>query len=81
MVECCVFQFEAIAHDARVHLSRYDRCTACSPVVLEQYKQRGLEFLFEAFQNPKYLEDLTGLTKLKTEQSAVSFEVQEGDDF
>ena len=62
---------------------RYDRCTACSQVVLDQYHKRGLDFLFEAFQNPKYLEDLTGLTQLKHEaQTAVSFEVQPGgDDF
>ena len=50
--------------------------------MLEQYKKRGLDFLFEAFQNPKYLEDLTGLTQLKHEaQSAASFELQAGDDF
>lgn len=69
-------------HELTLATSRYDKCTACSPVVLEQYHKRGLEFLFETFQNPMYLEDLTGLTKLKEEARAEpSFAVQEGDDF
>lgn len=45
----------------------YDRCTACSSFVIDEYKTRGFEFLKQAFDSPNYLEELTGLTKLHQE--------------
>jgi len=45
----------------------YEKCTACSEHVISEYKKRGFDFLLEVFNNPTYLEDLTGLTELKTE--------------
>ncbi|XP_064633956.1 ubiquitin-like modifier-activating enzyme ATG7 isoform X1 [Lineus longissimus] len=63
-----------VPHQIRGFLSRfdhvlpctraYDRCTACSQVVCQEYLQHGFEFLLKAFNSPSYLEDLTGLTKL-----------------
>lgn len=32
--------------------------------ILEKYSNEGFPFLLQAFNIPKYLEDLTGLTKL-----------------
>lgn len=34
-------------------------------IVLDEYRIQGLEFFFKTFESNKYLEDLTGLTKLK----------------
>ncbi|KAF3334964.1 ubiquitin-like modifier-activating enzyme atg7 isoform X1 [Carex littledalei] len=39
-------------------------CTACSQAVVTEYRQRGLEFMLQAINQPTYLEDLTGLTEL-----------------
>ncbi|GAB6029891.1 Autophagy protein 7 [Chamberlinius hualienensis] len=46
---------------------RYSKCPACSPVIISEYKTRGFDFLISAFNQPSYLEDLTGLTKLYQE--------------
>ncbi|XP_023743869.1 ubiquitin-like modifier-activating enzyme atg7 [Lactuca sativa] len=48
-------------------------CTACCPIVVSEYRKRGLEFVLEAINHPTYLEDLTGLTELMI--SANSFDL------
>ncbi|CAG8574281.1 11546_t:CDS:10 [Diversispora eburnea] len=45
----------------------YDRCTACSDFVINEYKTNGFEFLKQVFNSSSYLEDVTGLTKLHQE--------------
>lgn len=63
--------------------AQYDKCTACSDQILNEYKARGFDFLLEAFNNPTYLEDLTGLSKLHAETEAATTEweaMDEGDD-
>jgi ubiquitin-like modifier-activating enzyme ATG7 len=60
---------------------QYDKCTACSTRVTEQYKQYGFDFLLQAFNNPTYLEDLTGLTQMKREVDQIQWEIQEDEDF
>ncbi|XP_053214466.1 ubiquitin-like modifier-activating enzyme ATG7 [Panonychus citri] len=45
----------------------FDMCTACSPIVLESYKNHGFQFLAQVFKDCNYLEDLTGLKKLHDE--------------
>ena len=49
----------------------YSQCTACSPKVIESYKNDGYEFLEKVFNNPDLLEELTGLKELlkKTQES------------
>lgn len=66
-----------VPHQIRGFLSRYhvvlpaarsfSKCTACSDIVLTNYKSRGFDFLYEAFNLPSYLEDLTGLTQMHQE--------------
>uniref|UniRef100_UPI00358FF9E5 ubiquitin-like modifier-activating enzyme ATG7 isoform X1 n=1 Tax=Myxine glutinosa TaxID=7769 RepID=UPI00358FF9E5 len=67
-----------VPHQIRGFLSRFehvlpashafDKCTACSPVVLEEYERNGFAFLHRVFDSPHtYLEDLTGLTQLHQE--------------
>lgn len=69
--ECCL---GIIPHSIRGFLStysvvlpaveRYKQCVACSSTVLDEYGKNGFEFLLEAFNTSKYLEELSGLKEL-----------------
>ncbi|EPT02229.1 hypothetical protein FOMPIDRAFT_1022889 [Fomitopsis schrenkii] len=48
----------------------YDRCTGCSETVLRAYEMGGFDVLLRAFNEPGYLETLTGLDKLYDEGEA-----------
>ncbi|KAH7920336.1 E1-like protein-activating [Leucogyrophana mollusca] len=48
----------------------YDRCTGCSEIVLKAYEEQGFDVLLKAFNEPGYLETLTGLDKLYNEGDA-----------
>ena len=47
------------------YVEAYSKCVACSPSVLSAYKDRDQQFLFEVFNEPSFLEDITGLAQLK----------------
>uniref|UniRef100_A0A672NT05 Ubiquitin-like modifier-activating enzyme ATG7 n=1 Tax=Sinocyclocheilus grahami TaxID=75366 RepID=A0A672NT05_SINGR len=70
-----------VPHQIRGFLSRFDnvlpaslafdKCTACSPIVLDNYERDGFQFLAEVFNSShSFLEDLTGLTLLHQETQA-----------
>ncbi|XP_072521960.1 ubiquitin-like modifier-activating enzyme ATG7 [Salminus brasiliensis] len=70
-----------VPHQIRGFLSRFDnvlpaslafdKCTACSPVVLDHYEREGFQFLSKVFNSShSFLEDLTGLTLLHQETQA-----------
>ncbi|XP_061744113.1 ubiquitin-like modifier-activating enzyme ATG7 [Nerophis ophidion] len=70
-----------VPHQIRGFLSRFDnvlpaslafdKCTACSPVVLDHYEREGFDFLSKVFNSShSFLEDLTGLTLLHQETQA-----------
>ncbi|KAF3856134.1 hypothetical protein F7725_016857 [Dissostichus mawsoni] len=70
-----------VPHQIRGFLSRFDnvlpasmafdKCTACSPIVLEHYEKEGFNFLSNVFNSShSFLEDLTGLTLLHQETQA-----------
>ncbi|XP_053324577.1 ubiquitin-like modifier-activating enzyme ATG7 [Spea bombifrons] len=70
-----------VPHQIRGFLSRFDnvlpvslafdKCTACSVKVIEQYEMDGFQFLREVFDSSHaFLEDLTGLTLLHQETQA-----------
>jgi len=42
----------------------FSQCTACSHKVLEVFDREGFELIRKVGENPKYLEDITGLTAL-----------------
>ncbi|OAX41208.1 E1-like protein-activating [Rhizopogon vinicolor AM-OR11-026] len=48
----------------------YDKCTGCSETVLKAYEEQGFDMLLTAFNEPGYLESLTGLDKLYNEGDA-----------
>ncbi|XP_064614814.1 LOW QUALITY PROTEIN: ubiquitin-like modifier-activating enzyme ATG7 [Liolophura sinensis] len=66
-----------VPHQIRGFLSRFhnvlpasryfDKCTACSKTVLDGYKAEGFDFLLKAFNQPSFLEDMTGLTQMYAE--------------
>lgn len=58
----------------------YRQCTACSPAVVDRYQQHGWDFVLEALQAPKVLEDLTGLTELHASTAAYDPGCDDSDD-
>ena len=45
--------------------SCFEQCTACSPKVVEKWREEGFRLVEWAGEDATYLEDLTGLTELK----------------
>eukprot|EP01117_Protostelium_nocturnum_P006111 TRINITY_DN2202_c0_g1_i3.p1 TRINITY_DN2202_c0_g1~~TRINITY_DN2202_c0_g1_i3.p1 ORF type:complete len:621 (+),score=233.10 TRINITY_DN2202_c0_g1_i3:151-2013(+) len=84
-------QFGIIPHSVRGFLTHYanliiegkpyNRCTGCSSSVVAAFQKEGFEFLKKVFNEPKYLEDVAGLTQMKEEAEEVSWEVADEDDF
>lgn len=62
----------------------YDKCTGCSETVLRAYEEQGFDMLLNAFNEPGFLEKLTGLDKLYNEGDAamesVDWEEEEEED-
>ena len=62
----------------------YARCTGCSDAVLGAYEAQGFGMLLRAFNEPKFLEELTGLDQLYNEGEAaladVDWEVEDEED-
>ncbi|KAK7794339.1 hypothetical protein R5R35_011274 [Gryllus longicercus] len=52
---------------------RFGNCIACSEQVLNEYSEHGFKFLLKVFNDPKYLEDVAGLTELheQTEEAEI----------
>ncbi|PVG00195.1 E1-like protein-activating [Serendipita vermifera] len=49
---------------------QFERCTGCSEKVIQAYEAEGFPMLLRAFNEEKYLEQLTGLDKLYEESEA-----------
>jgi len=58
----------------------FTQCTACSPKVLELFKQEGFELIRKVGENPKYLEDITGLTDLMSDADLMDGVIDLADD-
>ena len=60
----------------------YDRCTACSRQVVEAYIQDGFEFIQKVCNQPKVLEEISGLSKAiqEMEESFLDWEPFDDDD-
>ncbi|XP_015108744.1 ubiquitin-like modifier-activating enzyme atg7 [Diachasma alloeum] len=53
------------SHEMRLTIThRFPSCTACSAPVVNEYRERGFEFILEACNQPNYLERLAGLEDL-----------------
>ena len=56
-------------HFTRPTTQRFSNCTACSQKVLEEFAHKGFQLLLQTSDNPKYLEDLTGLSNLMSDMN------------
>jgi ubiquitin-like modifier-activating enzyme ATG7 len=50
----------------------FSQCTACSPVVLQQYRCQGWGFVQQVLSQPSLLEELTGLAELHRQAAAMA---------
>jgi ubiquitin-like modifier-activating enzyme ATG7 len=48
--------------------------------IVNEYKNRGVDFLLEAFNSPNILEDITGITKMKEESANLDVDWEIGSD-
>ncbi|CAG9830848.1 unnamed protein product [Diabrotica balteata] len=48
---------------------KYKNCVACSEMIIKEYREKGMEFLFEVFSSSKHLEDVALLTELCKEMN------------
>ncbi|KAJ7582478.1 E1-like protein-activating [Mycena floridula] len=63
---------------------RFERCTGCGDTVWQTYLNEGFPMLIKAFEDPKYLERLTGLDKLfeegeKAMREMEALDLEDGD--
>ena len=42
----------------------FAKCSGCSELITNDYKENQLDFLFKVCNNPDYLEDVTGITEM-----------------
>lgn len=72
--ECCL---GIIPHQIRSFLSRFHdvipataafaNCSGCSKSIIDEYKSNGFKFLLKVFNEPGYLEEISGLKQLHDE--------------
>lgn len=62
----CAFLGWLLYSDLTVHSLSVDDCFLVYQVI-EQYKKEGFEFMLQVFNEPHYLEDITGLTQMHEE--------------
>ncbi|XP_055679214.1 ubiquitin-like modifier-activating enzyme ATG7 [Lutzomyia longipalpis] len=46
---------------------KFSNCIACSQKILEEYSKRKIDFILDALNSSKYLEDITGITEMMKE--------------
>ncbi|KAI8811568.1 hypothetical protein BJ742DRAFT_706565 [Cladochytrium replicatum] len=59
---------------------QYDKCTACSAKVVDEYNKSGFSFLLNVFNDSSYLERLVGLSDLHREADLADVEWDDDDD-
>ncbi|XP_055294846.1 ubiquitin-like modifier-activating enzyme ATG7 [Sitodiplosis mosellana] len=60
---------------------RFVQCVACSKKILDEYRNRGHEFLFQVFESSKCLEELSGISEMLNAQHEEILEFDESSDF
>ncbi|KAJ3116249.1 Autophagy protein 7 [Phlyctochytrium bullatum] len=58
----------------------YNRCIACSSKVLDEFQKNNLGFVRKAVDNPKYLEELSGLVEMYKETDEATAEWMDGEE-
>jgi ubiquitin-like modifier-activating enzyme ATG7 len=67
----------ALWKNVLVEAPAFEQCTGCSSAVVNEYRKEGFAMLLRAFNEPKYLEEVTGLDRLQRE----SEEMMQGGDW
>lgn len=54
---------------------KFEHCIACSDLVIDKYRDEGVDFILSVLNNTKYLEEVTGLKdlQLKAESIKIAF--------
>lgn len=71
-----LFQFNTLL----IHGPAYDKCTACSAIVIQEYENRGFEMVQKACNDETYLRSLTGLDKLYDATDDIEVDWSEGEE-
>ena len=53
------------------------QCTACSECVVKAYAEGGMEFLMKCFDEPGYIEQVTGLDLMQAGIEDIDFDLDE----
>ncbi|KAK4704028.1 ubiquitin-like modifier-activating enzyme ATG7, partial [Phenoliferia sp. Uapishka_3] len=74
--------FLAQFHNMKITGQASDLCTACSRKIIDAYEKDGFEMLVQAFEDAKYLEKISGLSKMyeESEEMMESVDWDEEDD-
>lgn len=59
----------------------YENCVACSSNVIDTYRKDGYTFLHKVFNDPQYLEQLSGLDDLMKHSTDWDLDQDAQDDF
>lgn len=80
----------AVPHQIRGYLSHFqnqshiglpfEKCTACSPTIIKEFEKHPFQLLQQVCENSSILEDLTGITQLRTDTDIIDFDVDDSDD-
>ncbi|KAJ7558577.1 hypothetical protein O6H91_04G046800 [Diphasiastrum complanatum] len=68
-----------LAHFAQLMVvgHAFNKCTACSATVVQEYRLQGVDFILKVLNEPNYLEDLTGLTEMLLATQSISLDWDE----
>lgn len=71
-----------LSHFRNVHpVAKYfPKCTACSDIVRDAYRKEGFEFCVQVFNDPKHVENLTGLSELQKSVEMIDLDWDDEDD-
>lgn len=59
----------------------FENCTCCSEVILKEFRQKRFEFVKVACNSPMELENISGLTAMKTiSEEIADFSIQDDND-
>ncbi|VEU20975.1 DEKNAAC101884 [Brettanomyces naardenensis] len=75
---CLPHQFRGFLHNfeiLKLSAKNFKYCSACSIKVLEEFNKDGWEFVKKALDDPKYLEDLVGLTQIHEDAENAALEI------
>ena len=71
-----------LSHFRNVHpiAKHFPKCTACSDIVRDVYRKEGFEFCMRVFNDPKHVENLTGLAELQKSVDMIDVDWDDEDD-